>query len=201
MKDFLPAYIAISDEGDELLVKRFDSEEAAIAYAQKVREDSRGCVGAVVMPSRVAMAAPDLLKACLASMALIKGSPNAQHASEVSLALAEAIAKATGFWHDPDPAPATPKTPEPVPPQPGTEVLVELKPVGADPEWDAFDSRSAVRQACRAALPLLKSDRDTLFRCEEIGGKVPEKGARDLLDRYDYAIRLLSQALRYASVL
>lgn len=61
--DLPPAWLAISDEGDECIVKRFDSKEAAEREAQEVRTYSGGDIGCIVMPTKVAFAAPALLQA------------------------------------------------------------------------------------------------------------------------------------------
>lgn len=59
-----PRWLAISDEGDELLVKAFDTAPQAANYRQTIREASRGEVDVVIMKTAVAFAAPAMLDYC-----------------------------------------------------------------------------------------------------------------------------------------
>ncbi len=96
--DLPPAYIAISDDGDECIVKRFDSEDAANRYAKETSDSTAGNVGMVVMPSRVAFAAPDLLEACKKAAHWMMGSgemPDRAFEADLCRSLTQAIAKAT----------------------------------------------------------------------------------------------------------
>lgn len=56
-----PAYIGISDEGDECIVKRFSSKAEAEAEREVTKSCSGGACDLKVMPTAVAFAAPDML--------------------------------------------------------------------------------------------------------------------------------------------
>lgn len=97
-------WIAISDEGDQCLVKRFDSQDAAIGYAKEIAEGSAGNVGCVIMPAPVAFFAPELLST-LQSLVFAEGRKEIT-LGFLSCATHHWIAKATS-----KPAPTPPAIP------------------------------------------------------------------------------------------
>jgi hypothetical protein len=83
-----PRWLAMSDEGDELLVKAFDTAPQAANYRQTVREASKGEVDVVIMRTAVAFAAPSMLDYCLRRLARLN-QLTAQHHKHGSARLAE----------------------------------------------------------------------------------------------------------------
>lgn len=65
-------------------------------------------------------------------------------------------------------------------------LLAALKqPVGTNQPEPAKD---ALLAACKAALPLLRADRDSTFESYEVDGEIPDEDARHLIAQYDAAI-------------
>lgn len=64
LADLPAAWLGISDEGDQMLVRRFDTAPQAAAFRQSIQAGSGGNVDVVVMKTAVAFAAPAMLDYC-----------------------------------------------------------------------------------------------------------------------------------------
>lgn len=82
-----PRWLAMSDDGDELLVKAFDTAPQAANFRQTVQAASQGNVDVVIMKTAVAFAAPAMLDYCrrrLARLSQLVGQHHKHSANRLS---------------------------------------------------------------------------------------------------------------------
>lgn len=72
-------YIGISDEGDECIVKRFDSRDAAVKGAEEFGRGSAGNLGLKYMPTEVAYYGPEMLELLVARYRRLKELTSRPH--------------------------------------------------------------------------------------------------------------------------
>lgn len=79
MSEFARTELLISDEGDELVVRRFDTAPQAAAHREAVRDAFGGEVKAVIVKASLAIAAPALLDYCRRRLARLNQLAGQHH--------------------------------------------------------------------------------------------------------------------------